>query len=87
MEDDRGTIEYRGSTTEMCLMLISLILLSAFSSIAQPMFHFRKLDVSQGLRYSEFVVPLVKAVQEQQDQIEDLKEELIELKNLLRDQR
>ncbi|MEO6130508.1 MAG: hypothetical protein ABIQ02_01580, partial [Saprospiraceae bacterium] len=33
-----------------------------------------------GLRYAEFVVPLVKAVQEQQIQIEELKKEIAELK-------
>ncbi|MEO6403952.1 MAG: tail fiber domain-containing protein [Ferruginibacter sp.] len=43
-----------------------------------------------GLRYSEFVVPLVKAVQEQQQQIEDLRKaneqlqkEMKELRNLV----
>ena len=33
-----------------------------------------------GLRYSEFVVPLVKAVQEQQKEIEQLKKENAALK-------
>ena len=33
-----------------------------------------------GLRYAEFVVPLVKAVQEQQVMIEELKKEIEELK-------
>jgi hypothetical protein len=33
------------------------------------------------LRYAEFVVPLVKAVQEQQQQIEELKAENAELKD------
>ena len=36
-----------------------------------------------GLSYSQFVVPLVKAVQEQQVQIEDLKKEVEELKKLV----
>jgi len=36
-----------------------------------------------GLRYAEFVVPLVKAVQEQQQQIEELKKENAELRNLV----
>ena len=36
-----------------------------------------------GLRYSEFVVPLVKAVQEQQEMIRELKAELAELKKEL----
>jgi hypothetical protein len=36
-----------------------------------------------GLRYSDFVVPLVKAVQEQQQQIEELKNEINELKKLI----
>ena len=35
-----------------------------------------------GLRYAEFVVPLVKAVQEQQAQIEELKKQNAELKAL-----
>ena len=34
-----------------------------------------------GLRYSDFVAPLVKAVQEQQLMIEDLKKEVIFLKS------
>ncbi|HWB64400.1 MAG TPA: tail fiber domain-containing protein, partial [Chitinophagales bacterium] len=34
-----------------------------------------------GLRYAEFVVPLVKAVQEQQEMIEELKKEIEALKN------
>jgi len=33
-----------------------------------------------GIRYAEFVVPLVKAVQEQQQMIDELKKEIIELK-------
>jgi hypothetical protein len=36
-----------------------------------------------GLRYAEFVVPLVKAVQEQQDQIEQLKADNAALKEML----
>jgi hypothetical protein len=35
------------------------------------------------LRYSEFVVPMVKAIQEQQTQIEELKKDNEELKNLV----
>ncbi|MFM2394263.1 MAG: hypothetical protein RLZZ546_2245, partial [Bacteroidota bacterium] len=38
-----------------------------------------------GLRYAQFTVPLVKAVQEQQAQIESLKEENDLLKNQLKD--
>ncbi|NJM79459.1 MAG: hypothetical protein HC854_07335 [Flavobacterium sp.] len=36
-----------------------------------------------GISYSQFVVPLVKAVQEQQTQIEDLKKEVEDLKRLV----
>ncbi|MEZ5195889.1 MAG: hypothetical protein R2764_05690 [Bacteroidales bacterium] len=36
-----------------------------------------------GLRYSEFTVPLVKAVQEQQSQIEILEAEIEELQNII----
>jgi hypothetical protein len=36
-----------------------------------------------GLRYAEFTVPLVKAVQEQQKMIESLKEEILQLKDLV----
>jgi hypothetical protein len=36
-----------------------------------------------GLRYSEFVVPLVKAIQEQQQMIESLQKEIKELRNLI----
>jgi hypothetical protein len=35
------------------------------------------------LRYSEFVVPMVKAIQEQQAQIEELKKENAEMKKML----
>jgi hypothetical protein len=38
-----------------------------------------------GLRYAEFVVPLVKAVQEQQQEIEQLKAKVTELENRLAD--
>ena len=37
-------------------------------------------DDQFGLRYAEFVIPLIKAVQEQQEQIEQLKKEISELK-------
>ena len=37
-----------------------------------------------GLRYAEFVVPLVKAVQEQQQQIEALKKQIEELKAMIK---
>ncbi len=40
-------------------------------------------DALYAIRYAEFVVPLVKAVQEQQTQIELLKKELTEIKALL----
>jgi hypothetical protein len=36
-----------------------------------------------GLRYAEFVVPMVKAMQEQQAQIEELKKENAEMKKML----
>ena len=36
-----------------------------------------------GLRYAEFVVPLVKAVQEQQIMIEELRKEINELRQML----
>ena len=39
-----------------------------------------------GLRYAEFVVPLVKGMQEQQEMIEDLEAENGDLKNLVRTQ-
>ena len=37
-----------------------------------------------GLRYAEFVVPIVKAVQEQQLIIEELRKEVWELKGLVK---
>ncbi|MEM7038660.1 MAG: hypothetical protein AAF570_16865, partial [Bacteroidota bacterium] len=37
-----------------------------------------------GLRYSEFVVPLVQGMQEQQAEIERLNAELVELKTLVK---
>jgi hypothetical protein len=53
-------------------------------------FNFSGVDKPQdknglyGLRYAEFVVPLVKAVQEQQKEIEELKKQIEELKALIR---
>jgi trimeric autotransporter adhesin len=49
-----------------------------FSGVDKP----RNNAEHYGLRYAEFVVPLVKAVQEQQVMIEELKKELSELKKL-----
>ena len=43
----------------------------------------RESDDMLGLRYAEFVVPLVKAVQEQQAQIESQQKEIAELKALM----
>ncbi len=48
-----------------------------FSGIDKP----KSIDDYYGLRYAEFVVPLVKAVQEQQDIIESLKLEIIKLRS------
>ena len=48
-----------------------------FSGVDKP----KNATDSYGLRYSEFVVPLVKAVQEQQKLIEELKKEIEALKN------
>ncbi len=39
-------------------------------------------ESSYGLRYAEFVVPLVKAMQEQQEIIEEMRKEINELKQL-----
>ena len=53
-------------------------------------FNFSGIDAPQGendhyaLRYGTFVVPLVKAVQEQQAQIEELKKQNEELQALVR---
>jgi hypothetical protein len=47
-----------------------------FSGVDKP----RNEHGTYGLRYAEFVVPLVKAVQEQQQMIEELKKELAALK-------
>lgn len=51
-----------------------------FNGVDKP----QSADDTYGLRYASFVVPLVKAVQEQQVQIEELKKELEELKALIR---
>ena len=48
-----------------------------FSGVDAP----KSKDGHYGLRYSEFVVPLVKAVQEQQDIIDNLEERLERLEN------
>lgn len=48
-----------------------------FSGVDAP----KSVNDHYGLRYAEFVVPLVKAVQEQQEMIEKLKAEVAELKN------
>lgn len=47
-----------------------------FSGIDSP----QNPETAYGLRYSQFVVPLVKAVQEQESQIQALEKELAELK-------
>jgi hypothetical protein len=47
-----------------------------FSGVDKP----KEANALYGLRYSEFVVPLVKAVQEQQVMIEDMKRIILELK-------
>lgn len=51
-----------------------------FSGIDKP----EQPDKLYGLRYADFVVPLVKAVQEQQQQIEDLKKEIGLLKEIIK---
>jgi trimeric autotransporter adhesin len=51
-----------------------------FSGVDKP----QQPDKMYGLRYAEFVVPLVKAVQEQQQQIENLKREIAMLKEIVK---
>ena len=52
-----------------------------FSGIVIP----KKISTElYALRYAEFVVPLVKAMQEQQKIIEDMKKEIEELKKLIK---
>jgi len=51
-----------------------------FSGVDKP----QSKDGLYGLRYAEFVVPLVKAMQEQQMQIEDLKKQVAELTMLIK---
>lgn len=53
-----------------------------FSGITPP----KNENDLYSIRYAEFVVPLVKAVQEQQKQIEELKNKVEELKKLIRKQ-
>jgi hypothetical protein len=48
----------------------------AFSGVDKP----KNANDFYGLRYGDFVVPLVKAVQEQQKMIEELQKEVAELK-------
>ncbi|MBC7936488.1 MAG: tail fiber domain-containing protein [Rhizobacter sp.] len=50
-----------------------------FSGVDKP----KTTNDTYGLRYAEFVVPLVKAVQEQQEQIEVLKKQVAELKAMI----
>jgi len=50
-----------------------------FSGVKVP----KTSDGLYGLSYAEFVVPLVKALQEQQKQIETIKQDLKEIKALL----
>ena len=52
----------------------------SFSGVDKP----EQSDKLYGLRYADFVVPLVKAVQEQQQQIEDLKKEIGLLKEIIK---
>ena len=51
-----------------------------FSGVDKP----KNANDFYGLRYGDFVVPLVKAVQEQQKMIEELKQEVAELKQQLK---
>jgi trimeric autotransporter adhesin len=51
-----------------------------FSGVDKP----KNANAFYGLRYGDFVVPLVKAVQEQQKMIEELKQEVAELKQQLK---
>ncbi|HNU89720.1 MAG TPA: tail fiber domain-containing protein, partial [Ferruginibacter sp.] len=53
-----------------------------FDGIVVP----RNSKETYGLAYSQFVVPLVKAVQEQQKQIDDLKKQIAELKVKVKEQ-
>ena len=50
-----------------------------FSGVDKP----KNAGDTYGLRYAEFVVPLVKAVQEQQEMIEALRKEVAELKAII----
>jgi hypothetical protein len=50
-----------------------------FSGVDKP----KNENDTYGLRYGEFVVPMIKAMQEQQQQIEDLKKQIEELKKLI----
>ena len=50
-----------------------------FSGLVKP----KTADAYYSLSYESFVVPLVKAVQEQQAQIADLQKQLNELKQLI----
>jgi hypothetical protein len=50
-----------------------------FSGVDKP----KNENDTYGLRYGEFVVPMIKAMQEQQEQIEDLKKQIEELKKLI----
>ena len=54
-----------------------------FSGVDKP----KTADDTYGLRYAEFVVPLVKAVQEQQEMIRQLQKEIEELKITMKDKR
>jgi hypothetical protein len=57
--------------------------------LPKPRYDFSGVDVPKnkedfyGIRYAEFVVPLVKAVQEQQQQLDELKAQNRELKELV----
>jgi trimeric autotransporter adhesin len=53
----------------------------AFSGVDKP----KNENDFYGLRYAEFVVPLTKAIQEQQAIIQNLQDEIKELKNLIQD--
>ena len=69
-------------SSELLLADSILLLRRAAFSLFDSAIWINSADGSQGLRYEELISPLVKAMQEQQAQIETLKAEVATLKGI-----
>jgi hypothetical protein len=86
-EDDKDGIIEKGISEKEKIIYSGFIAQEVEQAAKQVGYDFSGVDAPKndkdlyGLRYAEFVVPLVKAVQEQQQQIEELKKEIALLRS------